>query len=415
MSHRLLQLINNSIFYGASRIAFSQAIAALSGFIFWAVVAIHTTTSDIGNASALVNIGLIVSQICLLGLNQAIFRTNSIGRYSFWRLSTLFIFFFVALMCIVVFFQWKSHAQYMEFLPLLIFSMGTSGQIMAESFLISMRKPNVVMCLVMIFSIVKIVLFISLNSLLSGNSAITYSLAVSVFTTWIIETLWIRRHLKTAQKPSLISLKSSWRFAIATYFSGLAWMGNWTLVTPLVLANSDSVTAGKFSLSLMPVMVILTIFAGIAQIIFAESNNIKKRKSSMWKPIIFGYSVAFLSAILITFLVVHFLLPLLVDQGEEKEVETIFLNLLFVVFLSSFNLLVGAVLKIENRVKILSLSYLSGFTVFILVFQISSGSAISRAVIALISGQSTQLLFATMIYLKVYIGRSKSRVQIRDC
>jgi O-antigen/teichoic acid export membrane protein len=415
MSHRLLQLIDNSIFYGASRIAFSQAIAALGGFIFWAVVAIHTTTSDIGNASALVNIGSIVSQISLLGLNQVIFRTNSIGRYSFWRLSTLFIFFFVALMCIVVFFQWKSHAQYMEFLPLLIFSMGTSGQIMAESFLISMRKPNVVMCLVVIFSIVKIVLFISLNSLLSGNSAITYSLAVSVFTTWIIETLWIRRHLKTAQKSSLISLKSSWRFAIATYFSGLAWMGNWTLVTPLVLANSDSVTAGKFSLSLMPVMVILTIFAGIAQIIFAESDNIKKRKSPMWKPIIFGYSVAFLSAILITFLVVHFLLPLLVDQGEEKEVETIFLNLLLVVFLSSFNLLVGAVLKIENRVKILSLSYLSGFTVFILVFQISSGSAISRAVIALISGQSTQLLFATMIYLKVYIGRSKSRVQIRDC
>jgi len=410
MSHRLLQLIDNSIFYGASRIAFSQAIAALGGFIFWAVVAIHTTTSDIGNASALVNIGSIVSQISLLGLNQVIFRTNSIGRYSFWRLSTLFIFFFVALMCIVVFFQWKSHAQYMEFLPLLIFSMGTSGQIMAESFLISMRKPNVVMCLVMIFSVVKIVLFISLRSLLSGNSAITYSLAVSVFTTWIIETLWIRRHLKTEQKPSLISLESSWRFAIATYFSGLAWMGNWTLVTPLVLANSDSVTAGKFSLSLMPILVILAIFAGIAQIIFAESNNIKKRKSLMWKPIIFGYSVAFLSAILIASVVVHFLLPLLVDQGEEKEVETIFLNLLLVVFLSSFNLLVGAVLKIQNRVKILLTSYLSGFTVFMLVFQISSGSAISRAIIALISGQSTQLSLATIIYLKVYMGKSKSYV-----
>jgi O-antigen/teichoic acid export membrane protein len=187
-------------------------------------------------------------------------------------------------------------------------------------------------------------------------------------------------------------------------------MGNWTLVTPLVLANSDSVTAGKFSLSLMPILVILAIFAGIAQIIFAESNNIKKRKSSMWKPIIFGYSVAFFTAVLIASVVTHFLLPLLVDQGEEKEVETIFLNLLLVVFLSSFNLLVGAFLKIQNRVEILSISYLSGFTVFMLVFQIASGSAITRAIIALISGQSTQLSLAIMIYLKVYIGKSKSHI-----
>jgi O-antigen/teichoic acid export membrane protein len=298
----------------------------------------------------------------------------------------------------------------MDFLPLLIFSIGTSGQIMAESFLISMRKPNVVMYFVMIFSAVKIFLFLSLHSLLSGNGAITYSLAISVFATWIVEMLWIRRHLKTGHKPSSISSESSWRFATATYFSGLAWMGNWTLVTPLVLANSDSVTAGKFSLSLMPIMVILTIFAGIAQIIFAESNSIKERKYSMWKPIIVGYSIALFSATLIALVVVHFLLPLLVDQGEEKEVESIFFNLLLVVLFSSFNLLVGAALKIQNRVKILSVSYLAGFALFISVFQISSGSAISRAIIALILGQSAQFLFSSIIYLKVYIDKSKYRV-----
>jgi len=415
MIYRYSKILHNSIIYSASRIVFSQVIAALGGFIFWAVASIYTTTSDIGNASALINIGSIVSQISLIGLNQAIFKRYSPSRYLFWRLSTIFIIFFVVLIGVFVFFQWQSNVKYMDLLVFLIFSIGTSGQIMAESFLISMRKPSVIMYVVIFFSLLKTVLFISLHSILSGYVAIVYSLALSVFATWIIETFWIRRYLKTEQKFSSTSSKFSLRFAFATYFSGLAWIGNWTLVTPLVLANSDSVTAGKFALSLMPILVILTIFAGIAQIIFAESSNTHEGKSSIWKHIILGYSVAFFLAIFLAFVVVHLILPFVVDKGEINEVETIFLKLLLVVLLSSFNLLVGSYLKIENKINILLVCFLTGFIVFILVFQISSESAISRAIIALTLGQSTQLFIATMFYSKAYFGKNKSRVQILGC
>lgn len=365
--------LHNSLFRNSIYMMASSVVLSVFGFIFWIICARIYTPSNIGTATTLISITVLISNFSLAGLNQGVIRylpkakdKNQVVNTILHVVLTMSILLTIVYVIFIRYFSPK-----LEFIfnnpffttGFILFLAITSLNLITDSIFVAYRSAKYIFIVNIIYSVTKMILpFILLGFGLYGIF-FSYAIAISVAMIMSFIFMFYRFDYRIGLAPHLGILKKLSRFSLASYAANFLGILP-SMVLPIVLTNTIGAKSSAFYyIDMMIASIIYIVPTSVTQALFAEGINDKNSISHYIKSSIKITAILIIPAILVITLGGGYILRIF---GKVYSSEGLLLLQMLAVsgIFIAINNITGTVFKFQDRVMLLTaLNLLSAITV----------------------------------------------------
>lgn len=292
-------LKGSSLHSNALFLIVAQGVMTVFGYVFWIIIARFYKSHDVGIASTLISVATLISQISILGLNNALVRFLPTSNQKNDKINTCLWLVTIASAVIALgylvglpFFSPKLLFIRHEplFLGLFLLSMVlVTINTFTDSVFLANRATKYNVIIYLCYSIIRL---IAPFALLSFGALGIFAAHISGIILAVIMSLYFM-YVKFAWRPGFVIKKSIIKiiggYSLANYVAGFMW-GFPLLIAPLLVVNKLGTSAAAYYyMVMMLVNVIQIIPTSTTQSLFAEASHAEPsalgrlvRKSSMF-------------------------------------------------------------------------------------------------------------------------------------
>lgn len=362
---RILQLLTkgkqlyltDSLFRNAALLMASTAIMSVLGFVFWIFVAHLYSPAMIGEASALISITTLVSNVSLLGLNAGLIRflphSKDQSRDINASLITVAIATIIAAsVYLLVSTLFDVHIALLETpfhqIAFVVLMTTVSLNSLTDAVFIANRRAEFHTIGYATFGIVKLILPLFLIPF--GSLGIFLAYILAVIASLILSLYFMKRFCgyTVGARPNWNLLKKTRKYATNNYI-GVILAGLPSQLMPLfIIKELGAAQVAYFSMAWTMVNLIYVVPSAAAQSLLAESSHDTSQKNKHLKHTVRLLSMTLIPGVLLAVLVAPYVLQIFGKQYSVGS-TTIFQLLAIATFFVAINAICNAVLNIERR------------------------------------------------------------------
>jgi O-antigen/teichoic acid export membrane protein/Ser/Thr protein kinase RdoA (MazF antagonist) len=366
--------VTDSLFRNATLLMASTAIMSVLGFFFWVFVAHLYSPSMIGEASVLISVATLISNVSLLGLNSGLVRFLPSSKNQSRDINASLIT--VALMTVAASCAYLLIASLFgihisllstpvnQFAFVVLMST-VSLNSLTDAVFIANRRAEFHTIGYTTFAVVKLILPLFLIPLGSLGIFLAYILAVIV--SLLISLFFMSRYFGYifGARPSWELLKKARKYATNNYI-GIILAGLPSQLMPLfIIRELGSAQVAYFSMAWTIANLLYVIPSAAAQSLLAESSHDTSKKNHHIKRTIKLLTVTLIPVVSLAILIAPYVLRIF---GGQYSVEStlIFQLFAFSTIFMAINTVGSAVLNIEHRTSgIVIIQVVAGVVTFV--------------------------------------------------
>lgn len=274
----------------------AQGIMMVFGYVFWIIIARFYNTREVGIASTLISVAALISQISILGLNNALVRflpnatdKNAKINTGLWLVtigSTA-----IALGYLVGLPIFSPKLLFLRQEPMFLFLFISSMVLVTintftDSVFLANRATKYNVIIYAGYSIIRLVtplLLVSMGALgifISHISGIIVAVILSLF------FMWRKFGWKPSFRISKDAIKTMGKYSTANYIAGFLW-GLPLLVAPILVVNKLGASAEAYYYMVMMIVNVLQIIPiATTQSLFAEGSHLNDEPGALQKLVL---------------------------------------------------------------------------------------------------------------------------------
>lgn len=399
----------DSLFRNAVYLMLSTAVMSGFGFIFWIITTHYYSSQQIGFATALISVTILISNLSLFGFNSSLVRyllqskdPNRMINTAMVSVSIASVLISIAYLAGINYFapSFNMLASNPVYAILFIaFMVAVSLNVLTDSVFVAYRFSKYNLIVYTFFGITKIALpFLFLGL---GAYGVFFSYTGAVLVALFLSVYFMIR--KFSYKPSIIIDKMAARqmvkFSMANYFVALI-AGLPTLIAPTLIVNELGAKESAYFYMASTIVALLYIIPqAITQSLFAEGSYKENESILLVKRSMRFIALLLVPAILMIFLFGRFILLIFGAEYSVNSYHLLQIMSLTGIFLA-INLIISTMMKIHHQMKaylMVNALYLLS-TVALLYALIQYGTA--GVCWALLGGQAFMSLCYIVILLK---------------
>jgi O-antigen/teichoic acid export membrane protein/Ser/Thr protein kinase RdoA (MazF antagonist) len=348
-------LLRNAIFLMAS-----TGIMSVLGFGFWIFVAHLYSPGAIGEASALISITLLISNLSFFGLNAAFVRFLPTSKNQSRDINAALITVSLAtIVAGIVYLSFAPHfagklgwlmanpGHQLLFLFLLV---AVSLNTLTDSIFIANRRAEYHTIVYTVFGVVKLILPLLLIS--SGALGIFTSYIAAVIASLALSFYFMKRATgyRILSRPNWVFISKSRHYTISNYLGALLWGLPSQLMPTLIIARLGDVNAAYFSMAWTMANLLYVIPSATTNSLLAETSHNMADQSKNLRHAIRILALILVPVVALSIIVAPYLLSLFggnYARGGTHIFQLLALSTFFIAGSSIGN----TIMNIEQRVK----------------------------------------------------------------
>ncbi|MFA7169671.1 MAG: oligosaccharide flippase family protein [Candidatus Paceibacterota bacterium] len=375
--HRLWSLFcSDSLFRNSVYLMLSTGVMAGFGFIFWIIATHFYNSEEIGFATALISVTVLISSLSLFGFNSSLIRYLVQSKRPNQMINTAMTIVTLSTVVLSIIYlfgiEYFSPAFHMLFYkPLyavlfIIFMIAVSLNTLTDSVFVAHRLSKYNFIVYTFFGFTKTILPFFLLSLGAYGVFFSYTGAVVVAFILSIYFMISRFNYRPAFAIDYESARQMVSFSLSNYLVGFIFSLPAALAPILIVNELGATDSAYFYMASTIAALLYIIPTAITQSLFAEGAYSEKDFISFVKKATKFIVLFLLPAILVVFLLGKYILLVF---GEEYSINSYYLLQIMAissVFLA-INLIGATILRIRHRMMqflIINIIYLI-FTVFL--------------------------------------------------
>ena len=355
-------LANDSLYRNSLYLMSGTVVMALLGFFFWIINAKLFNPDQVGIATTLISVVVLISSFSLLGLNNGIVRYLPTSERKNQKINTSFtivasvstLIALIYLISIKIFSPELLFVRENIFLATLfvLFIVFSSLNIISENVFIAYRSSKYILIKNIIFSFVKLVLPIFLISL--GAYGIFLSVGIATVISFMVSLIFLIVKFNYLIKPTISKevVRQMTKFSLGNYM-GVFIGGLPAMVLPIMILNNlGAKFSAYFYMDLMIANLLYIIPLAVSQSLFAEGSYGEIGLKTNLKKAVKIISLILVPAIILIFIFGEYIL---LAFGKEYSREGfIFLRILSIsaIFLS-INYIGNSIFYIKHKIKLI--------------------------------------------------------------
>lgn len=361
----------DSLFRNSVYLMLSTGVMAVFGFIFWIITTHYYNSEEIGFATALISITVLISTLSLLGFNSSLIRYLVKSEHPNRMINTAMaaVSLSTAVISVIYLLGIDYFAPAYHVLgenPLyaslfVLFMVAVSLNTLTDSVFVAHRLSKYNLIVYTFFGLTKISLPLLLISL--GSYGIFFSYTGAIIVALFLSVYFMMRHF--AYRPELLidgpSARQMLHFSLSNYAVGFI-SGVPALLSPVLIVNELGAKASAYFYMASTIAALLYIIPNaIAQSLFAEGSFSEQEFASFVKRAVRLIAVFLLPAILVVLVFGNYLLLVFGAEYSQNSFYLLQIMALSSVFLS-INNIGSTTLRIRHRMRRLlffNLLYLS--------------------------------------------------------
>lgn len=398
---------NDSLFRNSIYLMLSTGVMAIFGFIFWIITSHFYTSEQIGLATALISITILLTNLSLFGFNSALIRYLPQTKNPNVMINTAMVI--VAAITVVISTIYLLGIDY--FAPVfhllvetpsyaflfVVFMISVSLNTLTDSVFIAYRYSKYNLIVYTFFGLTKIILpFLFIGY---GAYGIFFSYSGAVIVAFGLSIYFMMQ--KFDFRPTFVinknATKQMTRFSLANYIAAFL-SGLPTLIAPILIVNElGAADSAYFYMASTIAALLYVIPQAITQSLFAEGSHKEKDLGVFVKKAIKLIGILLIPAIIVIFIFSNFVLLIFGTEYSVNGYQLLQIMSLTGIFLA-INLIGTTIIKIRHQMKkllIVNTGYLI-FTLMLIYFMIQNGLA--GVCWALFTGQ----LFLSIIFIAIF-------------
>lgn len=403
----------DSLFRNSVYLMLSTGVMSVFGFVFWVITTRFYDSEEIGYATALISITVLISSWSLLGFNSALVRYLAQSHYPQKVINTsMAVVAITTAMASVIYlagidyFSPAFHvlAQNPVYATLfVVFMIFVSLNTLTDSVFVAYRLSKYNLIVYTFFGLTKIILPLLLISL--GSYGIFFSYTGAVIISLFLSIYFMMRKFSYRLSFSVDKnvARTMMKFSLATYAAGFIASLPGYLAPVFIINELGARDSAYFYMASTIAALIYIIPQAIAQSLFAEGSFLEKDFAIFVRRAM-RFIVAFLiPAIIAIFLFGHYVLMVFGREYSENSYDLLQIMSLSSVFLA-VSLIGATIMKIRHQMKayiIVNAAYLV-FTVILFIILTPSYGTLGIAW-ALFGGQVFQSLCFIFFYRRQFL------------
>lgn len=349
--------MTDSLFRNAVLLMASTAIMSVLGFLFWIFVAHLYSPAMIGEASALISITTLISNVSLLGLNAGLIRflpksKNQSRDINAALITVGLVTIIAATVYLIVSTLFNVPisllAEPMHKIAFVVLMSTVSLNSLTDAVFIANRRAEFHTIGYATFGVVKLILPLFLIPY--GSLGIFMAYMFAVIASLVLSLFFMRRYTdyQVAAKPNWNLLKKTRRYATNNYI-GVILSGLPSQLMPLfIIKELGTAQVAYFAMAWTMANLLYVIPSAAAQSLLAESSHDTSQKGKHAKHTIKLLSAVLIPGVLLTVIIAPYILKIFGEQYSSGS-TTIFQLLAFSTFFVAINAVGNSILNIERR------------------------------------------------------------------
>lgn len=419
---RLKELfINDSLFRNASLLMASTAVMSVLGFVFWVFIAHLYSSSKIGDASALISLTVLISNISLLGLNSGLVRFLPKSKNQSRDINAAMII--VATVTMIASIVYLLISQVFKIHILLLASrfhqyafvvlMATvSLNSITDSVFIANRRAELHTAGYAILGTVKLILPLFLVSL--GSLGIFLAYIIATIVSLVFSLLLMRKYCgyKFISIPQWNLINRTKKYATNNYLAVIL-TGIPAQIMPLIIIRKLGTShAAYFAMAWTMANLLYVIPSGATQSLLAESSTNPEKKIIHAKHTVSILVKTLVPTVTFSILIAPYILRVFGKEYSSGSTE-IFQIFAFTTIFIAINAVLGTILNIEQKsIGIVVSQLISLITTFVSVFFLIKYGLMGVG-IAMLAGNVASSVTLYAIY-KFHMLRNRTFFKSKD-
>lgn len=418
LSQAIWRFRHDSLFRNSMWLMLSTAIMSFFGFIFWVIAARVYSPSEIGFATALISVTVLLSSLSLLGFNTAVVRYLPKHRNPHNTISTAIIFTSLAALIISAVYLLGIHHFAPAFHDLtdnlgyavlfMIFMVMVTLNTFTDSVFIAYRAAHYNAVVYTFFGLVKVLAPLALVAM--GAYGIFFAYIGSVVVSLGLSFYFMRRAFgyKFRWTIDTHAAKQMGKFSTINYVSSLVASVPILIMPSLIVSKLGAEQAAYFYMASTIAALLYIIPQATTQSLLAEGSHDEKGLFHLVKGASKLIAIMMLPAIAALVLLGRFLLGIFGTTYAESS--SILLDIMAVNGLvMAANMIMGTIMRVRHQMNEMLMMNISYF-----VFTMGTALAVLHkgviwASLALLAGQVFSCVFNACIFLRSSIKRRRAQ------
>lgn len=358
MRETIRSFMSDSLLRNAAYLFASTAIMAVLGFAFWVFVARLYPAAEIGVASALISMTLLIQNFSMLGLNASLIRYLPSSKHQSRDINAALLAVGAATALVGMVYLAVTHF-FGPSLPwfgdrpwswglLLIILAAVSLNSLSDSVFIAQRKAQYHLYVYTVFGLTKLLLplvlvtWAEMGVFMAYAGGVLVSLAVSLF--FMVRACGY----EVLSRPNWGILLDARRYAVGNYLSTLISGAPPQLMPTIILASLGAASSAYFALALTMASLLFIIPHSVSQSLLAESSHVRAEMGRHVRHAAKILTFSLVPIIGVTVALAHIVLGLFgpeYSRGSERVFELLTISTVFV----AVNAVASTVLNLLHR------------------------------------------------------------------